>query len=344
MSFPVFPFCPESNKKTALMDTPLTPLLIPHTNRVGVESTGTITPKYAVSPQDMSESSSDSPNRSEARGRWTTEEHKQFLEGLRIYGKEWKKVSRLVKTRTLVQIRTHAQKYFLKLEKSKTSGKYSPDSSDSLHSSVTLCHKQTFPPQVVAPIEAKASITPTELNTSLFHSAQVQTQNQVQVQAPAQLDTPKRKRKIKEGVPTKKPRTTKHKIGANKGTISSQNLQTDISAAHYIEDFAYPEIQESFSGSGDFTPEGSVSNQDISFGDIFDFMPLGNESDMDLHVPLDHWLSCTDFPSTEIDLLDDCCSPLNIPLDAIVPPKHDDCVSRLFNTMEQYRSLHSYTK
>ena len=48
-------------------------------------------------------------------GRWTREEHNLFLKGLEMHGKGWKKIASLIKTRTVVQIRTHAQKYFLKL-------------------------------------------------------------------------------------------------------------------------------------------------------------------------------------------------------------------------------------
>lgn len=51
-------------------------------------------------------------------GRWTKKEHELFLEGLKLYGKSWKKISSLVTTRTLVQIRTHAQKYLQKQTKS----------------------------------------------------------------------------------------------------------------------------------------------------------------------------------------------------------------------------------
>lgn len=53
----------------------------------------------------------------EHTGRWTREEHEAFLSALRVYGKEWKKVAAKVKTRTVVQTRTHAQKYFQKLQK-----------------------------------------------------------------------------------------------------------------------------------------------------------------------------------------------------------------------------------
>lgn len=55
-------------------------------------------------------------------GRWTREEHLLFIKGLEIYGKGWKKIAGLIKTRTVVQIRTHAQKYFLKLTKARQSG------------------------------------------------------------------------------------------------------------------------------------------------------------------------------------------------------------------------------
>lgn len=53
----------------------------------------------------------------EHTGRWTREEHEAFLTGLQHYGKEWKKVAAKVKTRTVVQTRTHAQKYFQKMQK-----------------------------------------------------------------------------------------------------------------------------------------------------------------------------------------------------------------------------------
>ncbi|GBG32437.1 Myb family DNA-binding protein, SHAQKYF family [Hondaea fermentalgiana] len=54
----------------------------------------------------------------ENTGRWTKEEHTKFLEGLKLHGKEWKKISNMIDSRTVVQIRTHAQKYFQKLAKS----------------------------------------------------------------------------------------------------------------------------------------------------------------------------------------------------------------------------------
>lgn len=48
-------------------------------------------------------------------GRWTKEEHSLFLEGLRRFGKSWKDIQTMVKTRTPDQIRTHAQKWYIKV-------------------------------------------------------------------------------------------------------------------------------------------------------------------------------------------------------------------------------------
>ena len=48
-------------------------------------------------------------------GRWTRAEHEKFMEALEKYGRDWVKVQRKVKTRTLLQIRSHAQKVFLNM-------------------------------------------------------------------------------------------------------------------------------------------------------------------------------------------------------------------------------------
>ena len=67
----------------------------------------------------------------ENTGRWTAEEHRLFLQGLEQHGKGWKKIASLIKSRTVVQIRTHAQKYFQKLSKARQNGEEGEISMDS---------------------------------------------------------------------------------------------------------------------------------------------------------------------------------------------------------------------
>ena len=49
-------------------------------------------------------------------GRWSEEEHEKFLEGIVIYGINWKRVKTLIETRTNRQVRSHAQKFFYKMK------------------------------------------------------------------------------------------------------------------------------------------------------------------------------------------------------------------------------------
>ncbi len=48
-------------------------------------------------------------------GRWTRAEHQKFMEALEKYGRDWAKIEKKLKTRSLLQIRSHAQKVFLNM-------------------------------------------------------------------------------------------------------------------------------------------------------------------------------------------------------------------------------------
>jgi len=49
-------------------------------------------------------------------GRWSKEEHEKFLEGIALYGINWRKINTLIKTRTPRQVRSHAQNFYQKMK------------------------------------------------------------------------------------------------------------------------------------------------------------------------------------------------------------------------------------
>ena len=83
-------------------------------NSIG-STTSTTTPSTAVSSAAAPRKSTTGEN----TGRWTAAEHQLFLKGLTLYGKQWNNHNfiKLIPTRSVVQIRTHGQKYLLKVAK-----------------------------------------------------------------------------------------------------------------------------------------------------------------------------------------------------------------------------------
>ena len=48
-------------------------------------------------------------------GKWKKTEHTRFMKALEKYGKNWALVQKFVKTRSLTQVRSHAQKLFFSM-------------------------------------------------------------------------------------------------------------------------------------------------------------------------------------------------------------------------------------
>ncbi|KAB5516855.1 hypothetical protein DKX38_027503 [Salix brachista] len=99
---------------------------------------------FPTTTTTTSNSSSEDPNNkirkpytiTKSRESWTDPEHDKFLEALQLFDRDWKKIEAFIGSKTVIQrlvkqsvlelwklcpIRSHAQKYFLKVQKSGTS-------------------------------------------------------------------------------------------------------------------------------------------------------------------------------------------------------------------------------
>lgn len=68
---------------------------------------------------------------------WSAAEHQSFLNAYQTHGKDWRKVTAEVGTRTITQVRSHAQKYFLKLKRHALKAGHTPQPSPSLQPSLS---------------------------------------------------------------------------------------------------------------------------------------------------------------------------------------------------------------
>jgi len=56
-------------------------------------------------------------NPGQRHGRWSEDEHQQFLSLMQKYGRSWTKISQVMMTRSEPQVRSHAQKHFLRISR-----------------------------------------------------------------------------------------------------------------------------------------------------------------------------------------------------------------------------------
>ncbi|XP_022979325.1 protein REVEILLE 6-like isoform X3 [Cucurbita maxima] len=106
MSMSYFPGIDSVRPPTASLRTPAPPT-----------STSNCVASFPVS-EDASKKIRKPYTITKSRESWTEQEHDKFLEALQLFDRDWKKIEAFVGSKTVIQIRSHAQKYFLKIQKS----------------------------------------------------------------------------------------------------------------------------------------------------------------------------------------------------------------------------------
>lgn len=71
---------------------------------------------------------------------WTEAEHKAFTDALQCYGRNWIRVAQSVGTKTVEQTRSHAQKYFRRLQRAGEAGLIPPPRRPTRHASLAASH------------------------------------------------------------------------------------------------------------------------------------------------------------------------------------------------------------
>ncbi|XP_031477446.1 protein REVEILLE 6-like [Nymphaea colorata] len=82
---------------------------------------GSLTTTTTTSSEDSNKKIRKPYTITKSRESWTEQEHDKFLEALQLFDRDWKKIEAFVGSKTVIQIRSHAQKYFLKVQKNGTS-------------------------------------------------------------------------------------------------------------------------------------------------------------------------------------------------------------------------------
>ena len=98
------------------------------------------------------------------RQMWTEEEHKSFCDAIQKHGRDWSRVTEIVGTKTIQQVRSHAQKHFKRIQREKT-GEYIPPPARQVQQALKqdLVARQAVAGQQRRPIAAPRPLDPSAL-------------------------------------------------------------------------------------------------------------------------------------------------------------------------------------
>ena len=93
------------------------PSSIPKTNNIKFITKKNIT-TFIISKKKTKLEQKNNKKSSESNGRWSQDERIKFAHSILKFGTNWKKFKSIITTRNLIQIKSHSQKFLIKLKKS----------------------------------------------------------------------------------------------------------------------------------------------------------------------------------------------------------------------------------
>ncbi|KAF3563443.1 hypothetical protein DY000_02019917 [Brassica cretica] len=175
-----------------------------------------------------------------SRESWTEGEHDKFLEALQLFDRDWKKIEDFVGSKTVIQIRSHAQKYFLKVEKNGTLAHVPPPrpkrkaahpypQKASKNAQMSLHVSMSFPTQInnVPGYTSWDDDTSALLNIALLHMVKVHMLNMLLVS-----DVIESNGSTSEGSPSASC------IASSSRTVSDSKTANQAPSMHGLPDFA----------------------------------------------------------------------------------------------------------
>lgn len=264
-----------------------------HTNaKFNLQQTQTVRPKRARVPPKEALAVQPKIRRKQKTGnhltgRWNKHEHDMFLRGLEMYGKEWKKMAGLIPSRTVVQIRTHAQKYFQKLKKRKARGKSidsvtkigdvkSAPSTPKKKKRASVPNKSELP--VLIPIEDKK--VKTKRSNSKRASASAKKKLKVQVQT-------KLKEPHRDGSPKSHFDLTFHFPHQSVPESATNLFPAVFSPDLNFDNMIFGECPSEFTSLLDMIPDKSIESPMPMWNDLLSIEDLNGDND--INFPEFNW-------------------------------------------------------
>lgn len=278
-------------------------------------------------------------------GRWSVKEHDMFLQGLQKHGKGWKKIAEMIQTRNVVQVRTHAQKYFQKLERSKQQQLLSENGNSIAAGpmkpiSVSIAERSSIPS--VLALDA-TSYNGTTARTSEKDESEISTiATTVPSMEAGTPSTSKRKRKLSKQVLSEESGenltiTIKRKRRVNSNTklspvskdnehdrtseedtdeeTKSETSSSDASAVNYADTFEQNDpslrfLKISLEGTKK-TDSSKVTGTPSPTSIIEDVILVNNPQQSNTNaVPVDDWLNVSQSYFKPSKNMDECAGPL----------------------------------